>query len=107
VNLSALPTVYSVFNYKTGLFDYYQPPEQPDLPASGSFRPARGRTPESLAVLVPDGAVLIGSGEQARGLIAALPGNGLGEVSGSASPWLAAAALVGLAALVASRRRKR
>lgn len=80
MNLAALPTVYSVFNYRTGLFDYYVPPEQPLLPASGHMRPARGTTPESLAVLLPPGCTPQGSGEAARGVIAAHPTKELGAL---------------------------
>lgn len=108
MNLSALPTLYSVFDYHTGLFDYYEPPEQPVLPASGSFRPARGRTPETLAVLVPEGAKKVGSGSEARGVVAALPGTGNdlgGTDAGGTRWWLLAAAALGTGLWLARRRK--
>jgi len=79
VNLASLPTLYSVFNYKTGLYDYYEPAVPPELPASGTLRAARGKTPESLAAVLPEDAKLVGSGEEARGIIAAAGSSALGE----------------------------
>ena len=51
MNLSGLPTVYSVFDYTTGQFDYWQPSTQPTLPASGHMRPTRGEIAEALRVM--------------------------------------------------------
>ncbi len=106
MNLGALPTVYSVFNYHTGLFDYYQPPVQPVLPASGYMRSPRGVTPESLAMRLPSGCTKVGSGAQARGMIAATDDN-LGGLDLAGVPWWAIAlAGVGVLAVRRSKRKK-
>lgn len=72
--------VYSVFDYRTGTYDYYQAPLI-DLPASGEFRAPRTVAgvvvPETLAAKVPPGAQHVGKGEHPKGLIA----SHLGEVS--------------------------
>lgn len=64
--------LYSVFDYQTGSYDYYEAPLV-DLPASGTFRAPRMVggvvVPESLAVKVPPGARHVGKGENPRGLI--------------------------------------
>lgn len=71
---------YSVFDYRTGMYDYYQAPLV-ELPASGEFRSPRSVggvvVPEMLAVKVPPGARHTGRGEHPQGLIA----SHLGEVS--------------------------
>lgn len=73
---------FSVFNYHTGRFDYYEAP-MGELPASGFWRPVRGRSPEAAAERLPSGAAKVGEGEQAKGLIA----SPLGEVTGDTLPW--------------------
>ena len=81
--------IYSVFNYHTNKFSYYEPVgDAVILPPSGSMRSPRGVSPESAAVIVPAGAKLVGEGEQAKGLIGTL--GGLAGDPGAASfsiPW--------------------
>lgn len=110
MNLAALPTLYSVFNYRTGLYDYFQPSGPVDLPASGTMRTPRGRTPESLAVRLPEDAVKVGDGELPRGVIATLSDDpaSLGEVSKPHfTAWVSMAAAVGSLYLMWRMERRR
>lgn len=109
MNLSALPTVYSVFDYRTGLYNYFAPPEQPSLPASGAMRPARGTTPESLALVLPEGCKQTGSGERARGVIATAAGfpGALGDTPATPGvPLLAVGAALGALYLLLRKPQK-
>ncbi len=98
--------IYSVFNYATKLFDYYEAPGQ--APAVGKFQPPGGpiNKPECLAVRLPIGARLVSSGGKLpRGCIAATDA-GLGALEGNGAPglgWLSVTAL-GLAAFWVGRR---
>ena len=89
---------YSVFDYRSGTYDYYQAPLV-DLPASGEFRAPRTVAgvvvPETLAVKVPPGAQHVGKGEHPKGLIA----SHLAGVEPLPSPprWAWGLALVGAA----------
>lgn len=66
--------LYSVYDYHTGKFDYYEAPAKP-VPATGQYRKPRkvqslGIVPEEFAAALPSNARKIGSGTQARGMIA-------------------------------------
>lgn len=98
--------VYSVFDYRTGTYDYYQAPLI-DLPASGEFRAPRTVAgvvvPETLAAKVPPGAQHVGKGEHPKGLIA----SHLGEVStssGRSSLFVGGLVLLASALWFGSRR---
>jgi hypothetical protein len=73
---------FSVFNYQTGRFDYYEAP-MGELPAAGFWRPVRGRFAEAAAERLPSGAAKVGDGVEAKGLIA----SPLGGTDGDALPW--------------------
>lgn len=62
--------IYSVYNYHTGKYAYYEAPAQ--TPSAGWFRPQLGAvaSPESIAEPLPENARYVGSGTKARGIIA-------------------------------------
>lgn len=63
--------IYSVFDYKTRRFKYYDGVAAP--PAAGWFRrPNGGKVPEAIAAQVPPTAKLVGEGEAPRGFIGTL-----------------------------------
>lgn len=109
MNLGSSPTIYSVFDYRTGLYTYYTPAKAPRLPASGVMRPARGLAPEGLAVLLPEGARKTGTGTAAKGVIAARPSEAsLGSSDGTSSKTVwAVGALLALGGLWAATRPAR
>lgn len=75
--------IYSVYNYGTRSYDYYEGPGPsgthagaPPLVATGGL----GETPESAAWRVPAGSRKIGSGEMPRGRIASMGGTPSGTM---------------------------
>ena len=88
--------VYSVYDYLARQYDYYQGPAA--TPSSGWFRKPTGdqNIPERLAARLPPSAKKVGSGQQARGLIATRePGMGAiqgagprGTADGTGTSWL-------------------
>lgn len=74
--------IYSVFDYPSGTYHYYEA-QALVLPASGWFRKpsgARLKQPEALAVQVPADAQKVGEGKTAKGLVATLE-TGIGSVT--------------------------
>jgi len=67
--------IYSVYDYPTRRFRYFSAPLGV-VPASGGFRTPRTVSgvviPESVAMRVPHTAVPVGTGTEARGLVATL-----------------------------------
>jgi len=72
------PGMYSVWNWSTGLYDYYQAPmrrkygdkiEPPPAQLSGVL----GEDPDVSGHILPLGARRVGSGSQAMGEIASMP----------------------------------
>lgn len=61
--------VYSVYDYRTGLYRYYAAPLG-NVPASGYYRKARGPLAEHIAEKLPMAAQQIGEGPTAQGLVA-------------------------------------
>ncbi len=66
--------IFSVYDYHRGVYDYYEAPSKP-IPATGKYRaPSKktplGAAPESFAAALPSGSKKIGSGPNARGMIA-------------------------------------
>lgn len=104
--------VYSVFDYDTGLYAYYEGP-QTQLPATGRFRvptamTEHGAAPESFAGALPAGAKRVGDGEVPRGIIATAPVGMIPfEVTKEKLFWFGAGAATGLliARTFSSRKR--
>lgn len=73
---------YSVYNYHTKQFDYYEAPLAA-LPATGTFRSAHNKLmPEGLATPLPVNARFMGKGKQPLGMVAVKPAlSSLGETS--------------------------
>jgi hypothetical protein len=90
--------IYSVFNYTTQRFDYFDGPGV--CPPHGWFRrpsPGALRQPEELAAALPEGSVPIGSGALPKGVIATdVQGLGTRDTGG------ASAAGAGLSGVVTS-----
>lgn len=88
--------IYSVYNYATRLYDYYQAGQPtgthaPNPPTSLVASPL-GDTPDAAAWRLPPGAKKIGSGELARGRVASF-GDSSSLLSSSKLPLIAAAAI--------------
>ena len=86
--------IYSAWNQAAKLYDYYETPEQQTTINSSPPKHIRGGsdlgvTPEEAAWPIPTKAVLIGSGQFAKGRVANKPGtarmamSGLGSISTS------------------------
>lgn len=102
---------YSVYNYHTRQFDYYEAPLAA-LPATGTFRSAHNKmVPEGLATPLPGNARLMGKGKEPIGMIAVKPSLApLGAVVPSRQWPLTAVLIAAVAAgvaLSASKKRKR
>lgn len=99
---------YSVYNYRTKQFDYFEMPLG-IVPASGRFRkPIGNDSPEKLALHLPEGAQFVGSGDAPMGIISSHPSMMLGAVVASGrSKWGVYAAIgVGLIAANTALRKK-
>jgi hypothetical protein len=77
--------VYSVYDYNTGLYDYYEGGVG-SIPATGRYRKPTsqsrfGASPEALAAPLPAMAKKIGSGDAPRGIIASRGGALFGGLS--------------------------
>lgn len=96
------PVTYSVYDYNRRCYDYYQ--ALGEVPASGWMRAPTSsvEAPERLCARLPSNAVPVGSGKQAKGLIAvsSMPDggflSGLGALADS--PGKLAVVVGGLAA---------
>lgn len=83
--------LYSVYNYGTKLYDYYAVngggrSAHAPAPQRARGASAMGATPEQAAWKLPAGARHVGSGEEARGLIASSNGGGgLGGIIGDSA----------------------
>lgn len=67
-------TLYSVWDYHRGTYDYYEGPAT-KIPATGRYRKPTlrmlaGSPPEAIAAALPAGAKKVGSGEAAKGIVA-------------------------------------
>lgn len=90
VSSSTGNTLYSVFDYRTGLFNYYEGGKAL-LPATGRVRaPVKvhkmGIVPESIAAKLPSGAIKVGEGKEAKGVIAARQGFAAFSLTPSVDP---------------------
>jgi hypothetical protein len=66
--------LYSVYDYHSGTYDYYEAEHKP-IPSTGSQRLSASKSPlgivpEDIAAALPSGAKKVGNGEEARGMIA-------------------------------------
>lgn len=98
--------IYSVYNYGTRSYDYYQGGEvggthAPIPPKGRGGISGMGMTADAAAWPLPAGAHKIGSGAEARGRIARIPGSvgALGDIQTGLEEGLVMAA-VGLAVLL-------
>lgn len=68
---------YSVFNWRTGAYDYYESPKTVEVASVPPRRSlAMGKTaiaPEDASETLPSDAVKVGEGEYAKGVIAVTP----------------------------------
>jgi len=83
---------YSVWNWQTGRFDYYEAPargyrSQLSYPGGFGSTDQIGASPEDSAVTVPVNATLVGSGGEAVGIVAERR---------RGSKWIVAAGAAGL-----------
>lgn len=96
--------IWSVWNYKTKSYDYYQggaaTGTHAGTPPTPMISPEMGMSPEESAWRVPTGARKIGSGTGARGRVATL-----GGVDSFGLPSYAVPVALGLAALYFWRKR--
>jgi hypothetical protein len=98
---------YSVYNYHTKQFDYFEAPLG-EVPATGRFRRPSGKiSPEQLAAALPANVQHVGSGEAPIGIISVASAN-VGEVVSmkNKTVWYAAVA-VGFAAIAATSAQKK
>jgi hypothetical protein len=85
--------MFSVWNWKTGKYDYYQAPAQTALGYGDEVKPPvkngmsgwLGDDPDMAGHILPPGSKAVGSGDVAMGEIAAIEEERVGM-----SPWIAA-----------------
>lgn len=89
-----MPALYSVYNWKTKQFDYYQ--ALGNTPAPKRFIPMFGMselgvTPDDVAIELPNNVQHVGSGEEAKGTMATKEKRGSGLF-----PWIVGGLIVAL-----------
>lgn len=98
--------IYSVYNYKTRTYDYFEGTgatgSHAGTPPSPLLSNELGMTPEQASWKLPAGARKVGSGPVARGRIAQTAGIAMGDIS---LPSLAVPLAIGAAALYFWRKR--
>lgn len=99
--------IYSVFDYDTKSYSYYQAPGSPPRgQRSASGRGEHGLSPESLLAVLPRNAIPAGAGKEPHGIMARHGGRTLGGLPshmGGIPLW--AVALLGVGAWLYVRKK--
>jgi len=104
--------IYSVYRPETGVYDYYETPEQTAKNPDPQFLTGRGATAAlglsstDAGWQLPGNARKVGEGKQARGMIATRNGGSLGGFEVPGGGFGVAAILGGLWWLFGGRKRR-